>query len=345
MRRLFVFCSAIGLLLTLTVGGYAVWWLDQPLKLSRPQATDVVIEKGSLPRRIAQTVADAGVQVDPALLYAWFRLSGDGRRIKAGNYEVEPGLTPRTLLDLLVRGEQSVRVVTLVEGWNFRQFRAALGKAQDLKIEALTRPDDALMQLLGRPGISPEGRFFPDTYTYAPGSTDTALLARALREMDRRLAAVWQQRASSAAVKTADDALVLASIVEKETGAAADRAEIAAVLSNRLRIAMPLQTDPTVIYGLGEAFDGNLRKKDLQTDTPWNTYTRVGLPPTPISMPGAAALLAAVQPADSKALYFVARGDGSSQFSDTLAEHNRAVNKFQRSPRSGNGNGKDRDGN
>ena len=347
MRRFLVFCSVIGLLLALAAGGFAFWWLDQPLKLSHPQATDVVIEKGSLPRAIAQTVADAGVRVDPRLLYGWFRLSGDGRRIKAGNYEVEPGLTPRTLLDLLVRGEQSVRVVTLVEGWNFRQFRAALGKAQDLKIEALTQQDDALMQLLGRPGISPEGRFFPDTYTYARGSTDTALLARALREMDRRLAAIWQQRASGAVVKTADDALVLASIVEKETGAAADRAQIAAVLSNRLRIAMPLQTDPTVIYGLGEAFDGNLRKKDLQTDTPWNTYTRTGLPPTPISMPGVAALLAAVQPGDSKALYFVARGDGSSQFSDTLAEHNRAVNKFQRSARSGsgNGNGKDRDGN
>ncbi len=188
-------------------------------------------------------------------------------------------------------------MITLVEGWNFRQVRAALQKAQHLKTEASPQDDEALMTLLGRPGVAPEGRFFPDTYTYARGSTDTALLARALREMDRRLAAAWQQRASSAVAKTPEDALILASIVEKETGKAADRAQVAGVLSNRLRIGMPLQTDPTVIYGLGEKFDGNLRKKDLQTDTPWNTYTRAGLPPTPISMPGEAALLAAVQPA------------------------------------------------
>ena len=331
----------LALLLALAAGAYGVWWLDQPLPLKQPQ-TDLVIDKGMLPRAIAQSVADAGVSVDPRLLYGWFRLSGDGRRIRAGNYEVETGVTPRTLLDLLIRGEQSARVVTLVEGWNFRQLRAALAKAPDLKVEALAQDDAALMRSLGRPGVAPEGRFFPDTYSYARGSTDTALLARALREMDRRLAAVWQQRASDAAVTNPDDALILASIVEKETGAAADRAQVAAVLSNRLRIDMPLQTDPTVIYGLGNAFDGNLRKKDLLADTPWNTYTRTGLPPTPISMPGEAALLAAVRPADSKALYFVARGDGSSEFSATLADHNRAVNRYQRRPRTAGSSANDR---
>ena len=186
------------------------------------------------------------------------------------------------------------------------------------------------MARLGRPGQHPEGRFFPDTYTYSKGSTDFALLQRAMRAMDKKLDAAWASRAADIAIKTPDEALILASIVEKETGKAQDRAEISAVFNNRLRIGMPLQTDPTVIYGLGTRFEGNLRKKDLQTDTPWNTYTRNGLPPTPIAMPGKAALLAAVQPAQSKSLYFVSRGDGTSQFSGSLEEHNRAVNRYQR---------------
>jgi UPF0755 protein len=186
------------------------------------------------------------------------------------------------------------------------------------------------MALLGRAGQHPEGRFFPDTYTFAKGSSDVAVLRRAMRAMDRRLEAAWQQRSPSASAKTPEEALILASIVEKETGRAVDRPLVSAVFNNRLRIGMPLQTDPTVIYGIGASFDGNLRKKDLQTDTPWNTYTRGGLPPTPIAMPGKASLLAAVQPAPSEALYFVARGDGTSQFSANLDDHNRAVNKYQR---------------
>lgn len=195
--------------------------------------------------------------------------------------------------------------------------------------------DDAtLMQALGRAGVAPEGRFFPDTYTYAKGSSDLAVLRRALHAMDRRLADVWALRSADTPLKTPDEALILASIVEKETGRAADRAQIAGVFSNRLRIGMLLQTDPTVIYGLGEKFDGNLRRRDLQTDTPWNTYTRAGLPPTPIAMPGKAALMAAVQPGQTKALYFVARGDGTSHFSASLDEHNRAVNRYQRGQQS-----------
>ena len=195
--------------------------------------------------------------------------------------------------------------MTLVEGWNFRQVRAALLKEEVLKPDTKGLTDEALMNLLGRAGQHPEGRFFPDTYTYAKGSSDVAVLRRALRAMDKRLAAAWAQRSPEAVVKTPDEALILASIVEKETGKAADRTLVAAVFNNRLRVGMPLQTDPTVIYGMGTAFDGNLRKKDLQTDTPWNTYIRAGLPPTPIAMPGKASLLAAVQPAQSKALYFV----------------------------------------
>jgi UPF0755 protein len=278
---------------------------------------------------VAQAVTDAGVDVDPRLLFAWFRLSGQARDIKAGSYELERGITPRRLLDKLARGEETLRALTLVEGWTFRQFRTALHKAE-VRPETKDLPDDAVMALLGRPGVHPEGRFFPDTYTYAKGSSDVAVLRRALRAMDRRLAQAWEQRSPQAAVKTPDEALVLASIIEKETGKPADRPLISAVFNNRLRTGMPLQTDPTVIYGMGAAFDGNLRKKDLQADSPWNTYTRAGLPPTPIAMPGKESLLAAVRPPPSKALYFVARGDGTSHFSSSLDEHNRAVNKYQR---------------
>ena len=176
----------------------------------------------------------------------------------------------------------------------------------------------------------PEGRFYPDTYAYSKGSSDIAVLKRAYRAMQKRLADAWLERAPDTPLRNAEDALVLASIVEKETGAPTDRGRVAGVFVNRLRIGMPLQTDPTVIYGLGSNFDGNLRKRDLLADTPYNTYTRNGLPPTPIAMPGKAALLAAVRPDPTKALYFVARGDGSSEFSETLADHNRAVNRYQR---------------
>jgi UPF0755 protein len=316
-------------LAALAVAGGAYWWVNQPLRL--PATTvDLSIEPGTLPRGVAQAVKDAGVDVSPDLLYAWFRISGEGRRIKAGSYELEAGITPRRLLAKLARGEESLRAVTLVEGWNFRQVRAALGKEEALKPDTQGKADEAVMAMLGRPAQHPEGRFFPDTYTYAKGSSDVAVLRRAMRAMDKRLAAAWAQRSPQAVVKTPDEALILASIVEKETGKAEDRPLVAAVFNNRLRVGMPLQTDPTVIYGMGAAYDGNLHKKDLQTDTPWNTYTRAGLPPTPIAMPGKASLLAAVQPAASNALYFVSRGDGSSHFSASLDEHNRAVNKFQR---------------
>jgi UPF0755 protein len=313
--------------------GAAGWWLYEPLPLRLQPGTQVVdleIEPGTPAQRVADVVAASGVDVEPALLYAWFRLSGQARQIKAGSYEVTPGTTPRSLLSMLVRGEESLKSVTLVEGWNFRQVRAALQKAEALKPDSQGLSGEAIMAQLGKPGVHPEGRFFPDTYTYAKGSSDLSVLKRAARAMDKRLEAAWAMRSPDTPLKTADEALVLASIVEKETGKPSDRPEIGGVFTNRLRSGMLLQTDPTVIYGLGEQFDGNLRKRDLLADTPYNTYTRAGLPPTPIAMPGKASLLAAVQPAPTKALYFVARGDGSSQFSSTLDDHNRAVNKFQR---------------
>ncbi|RYY82842.1 MAG: endolytic transglycosylase MltG [Comamonadaceae bacterium] len=305
------------------------WWVERPLPLATP-TVELAIEPGTVPRAVARAVREAGVDVEPDLLYAWFRISGQGPQIKAGNYELESGITPRRLLDKLARGEEALRAVTLVEGWNFRQVRAALAKGDQLKPESRGLSDADVMKLLGRPGVHPEGRFFPDTYTYSKGSSDIAVLRRALHAMDKRLAEAWARRTPDAVVKTPDDALVLASIVEKETGKAADRTMIASVFHNRLRIGMPLQTDPTVIYGMGEAFNGNLRRVDLQTDTPWNTYMRAGLPPTPIAMPGKESLLAAVQPAQGKYLYFVAKGDGTSHFSASLDEHNRAVNRYQR---------------
>ncbi len=329
MRRFFLTVFLLGALAVIGVGGWAVWWVSHPWPRRAP-TIDPSTAPGTRPRAVAPAVRDAGVDVNPDLLYAWFRLSGQDKLIKAGSYELETGITPHKLLSKLARGEEALRAVTLVEGWTFRQFRAALAKEGTLKADTKGLADDAVMALVGRPNVHPEGRFFPDTYTYSKGSSDVALLKRALRAMDKRLAAAWAQRSPDTAAKTPDEALILASIIEKETGKAADRTLISAVFNNRLRIGMPLQTDPTVIYGMGESFNGNLRRVDLQTDTPWNTYTRGGLPPTPISMPGKASLLAAVQPASSKALYFVARGDGTSHFSERLDEHNRAVNKYQR---------------
>ncbi|MCB1974204.1 MAG: endolytic transglycosylase MltG [Burkholderiaceae bacterium] len=325
VRRLLVWI----LLLAMVFGGTLAWWLHAPLPMGT-EPLELAIEPGTPPRAIARDIEQAGVRVDARILFAWFRLSGKVREIKAGNYEIPPGTTPLTLLDKLVRGEESLRTLTLLEGWTFRQVRAALAREEQLRHDTAALADAEIMERLGRPGVHPEGRFFPDTYTYAKGSSELAVLRRALHAMDRRLDAAWAQRASDTPLKSADEALILASIVEKETGRTADRAQIAGVFSNRLRTGMLLQTDPTVIYGLGEKFDGNLRRKDLQTDTPWNTYTRTGLPPTPIAMPGKASLLAAVQPERTRALYFVARGDGSSHFSATLDEHNRAVNRFQR---------------
>lgn len=325
MRRFFVLIVVLAALL----GGAAAWWLNQSLVLN-VDPIDLEVEPGTVPRSVAQAASEAGVEVNPWLLYWWFRLSGQARQIKAGNYEITQGTTPRSLLRKLVRGEEALRAVTLVEGWNFKQVLAALTKEEQLTQDTRGLEPDLIMKSLGRPGLHPEGRFFPDTYTYAKGSSDLALLKRAMRAMDKRLAAAWAQRAPDTPLTSPEQALILASIIEKETGRASDRPLIAAVFSNRLKLGMMLQTDPTVIYGLGDQFDGNLRRRDLLADTPWNTYTRSGLPPTPIAMPGKSALLAAVQPAASKVLYFVARGDGSSEFSASLEAHNRAVNKYQR---------------
>ena len=320
-----------GLLLAGTTAA-VMHWLNQPLAL-RQVPVELQIEAGDTPRDIAAHLVEAGVQTESWLLYQWFRWSGDARRIRAGSYEFDAGVSPKTLLRKIVNGDETLATLRLLEGWTLRQVRAALARSTDLRQDSAGMNEAELMAALGAPGVAAEGRFFPDTYAYSKGSSDLHVLLRARLAMQRRLDAAWSQRSADLPLKDPTQALILASIIEKETGQAADRGLIAGVFINRLRIGMPLQTDPTVIYGLGEAFDGNLRRRDLQADTPFNTYTRTGLPPTPIAMPGRDALLAAIRPDSTRAIYFVARGDGSSEFSATLADHNRAVERYQRKPR------------
>jgi len=315
--------------LALAGGGVGVWWVGRVVELP-PGGIELEVEPGMGARQVAVLVQQSGVPMDADALYAWFRISGQSRRILAGSYGFENTITPWQLLGKLTGSDVSVGAVTLVEGWNFRQVRQVLATSEGLKPTTKSLSDAELMNLLGRPGVPPEGRFFPDTYSYPRGTSDIKVLQRALRAMDQRLDTAWAARNPRTALASPYEALILASIIEKETGRVADQAQISAVFHNRLVVGMRLQTDPTVIYGLGPQFSGNLHKSDLQNDTPFNTYTRAGLPPTPIAMPGRKALLAAVQPAQSKALYFVARGDGSSQFSTTLEEHNRAVDTYQR---------------
>ena len=311
------------------LGAVTAWWAMRPLSLAN-QTVDISIEPQTTVRGIAQVVADAGVDVEPVLLYGFFRLSGQSRKLRAGSYEISEGESLLDLLRKLSRGEESLKAVGLIDGWTFKQFRAALAKAPNLNHDSQGLSDAELMTRLGKPGVPPEGHFFPDTYTYGKGSSELRVMERALHAMDKQLAVAWAQRDTSIILKSPDEALILASIVEKETGKESDRGMISSVFHNRLRINMPLQTDPTVIYGMGDAFDGNLRRADLLSDHPWNTYTRKGLPPTPIAMPGRNALRATMHPDSSKALYFVARGDGSSVFSETLEAHNAAVNRYQR---------------
>ena len=323
------------ILLLLAAAGTAAWvwrWLDQPLPLAS-STVELSIEPGVNPREVANAWVRAGVQVPPRMLYEWFRWSGDARRIRAGSYVVGPEVSPRQLLAKMVQGDEAFERVRLLEGWTLKQFRAELARAPHLKPASAGMSDAQLMSAVGADGVAGEGRFFPDTYLYSRGVSDLTVLKRAYETMQRHLNATWEARVGELPLRTPNEALILASIVEKETGKASDRAQIAGVFTNRLRVGMPLQTDPSVIYGLGEAFDGNLRKRDLLTDGPFNTYTRLGLPPTPIAMPSLASLKAAVNPERTKALYFVARGDGSSVFSESLLDHNRAVNQYQRGGR------------
>lgn len=316
---------------SLVVGWF---WLDYRSFASTPlnlpeEGMEYVVAPGSSLASIARDLERRGV-LDSARYLMWMgRLSGNSARIQAGTYRIEPGTTPKALLRQLVEGKVALFTLTLVEGWNFRQVLDAIRQHPRIK-QTLTDLDDAaIMARLGYPGMHPEGRFFPDTYRFPDGLTDVAFLQRAYRAMEERLAAEWEGRAPGLPYKDAYEGLIMASIVEKETGLASERPMIAGVFVRRLQKGMRLQTDPTVIYGLGASFDGNLRRRDLENYTPYNTYRIRGLPPTPIAMPGGDALHAAFHPAPGNELYFVARGDGSHHFSATLEEHNAAVVKYQ----------------
>ncbi len=325
LRQLLIAVVVVLTLLTALVAGV----LLTPIGLQREQI-DFTIVPGSSLRAAIREITAAGAELDPWALLLLARMLGVEASIKAGSYAISRGVTPLQLLKKLTRGDFTQAEVALIEGWTFRQMRERLDAHPDLRHDSTGMPAAEIMRLLGAPAVAAEGAFFPDTYLFAKHSSDIDLLARAYRAMQRHLAREWQARAATLPYGDPEQALIMASIIEKETGREEDRSLVAAVFVNRLRQGMPLQTDPTVIYGLGETFDGNLRKRDLLTDSPYNTYTRRGLPPTPIAMPGLASLQAAMHPAQSAALYFVARGDGSSEFSRTLAEHNQAVTRYQR---------------
>lgn len=322
----------LGLLAVGLVAGYGWHWAHQPIPL-KSEGVDFRIPPGSSLRAAARLISESGVEVAPERLVWLGRFTRVATAIKAGSYEVKAGVTPMGLLHKLSKGDVSQGEIRLVEGWTLRQWREKLDGQTDLRHDSKGLDEASLALKLGVPEARLEGVLFPDTYQFDKQSSDLEVLARAYRVMKKRLDTEWSQRAQGLPYQTPYQALIMASIIEKETGTASDRPLVAAVFVNRLRMGMLLQTDPTVIYGMGEAFDGNIRKRDLVTDTPYNTYTRVGLPPTPIAMPSVASLHAALHPADSDALYFVARGDGSSEFSRTLEEHNRAVNRYQRGGR------------
>lgn len=288
------------------------------------------IPQGATLRSAAAQMRTAGVLADERPFIWLARGLNQAKDIRYGNYQIDRALSPLELLDVISSGRTKFSQITLVEGINLREMRALLDAHPDLRHDTRGMTETELMQQLGIPGPSAEGMFFPDTYNFASGSSDLFVLKRAYQAMQRHLQETWAHRETGLPLQSQVELLILASIVEKETGRAGDRPLIVSVFINRLKKGMRLQSDPTVIYGMGPSFDGNLRRNDLIRDTPFNTYTRNGLPPTPIAMPGLDSLHAAAHPAESDALYFVARGDGSSQFSSTLAEHNKAVERYQK---------------
>ena len=320
---------ALTLLAVVAFGGWA-WqryqgFADTPIALAGSERI-IAVERGDGFQDILDKLRAAGITEGHDL--EWKVLAQEMQvvsRLQVGDYAIRHGITPRELLEKLESGQVIQHRFTIVEGWSLRELRAALAGDEVLVKHTADLDDQALMAALDRAGQHPEGRFLPETYHYTRGMTDLDLLRRAALAMDKAVADAWGARAAGIPIDSPEQLLTLASIIEKETGKASERPEIAGVFARRLRLGMRLQTDPTVIYGMGSQYDGNIRRSDLTTDTPYNTYTRAGLPPTPIAMPGRAALFAAANPADGDTLYFVARGDGSHVFSATLAEHNRAV--------------------
>ena len=325
MKKLFILLILLMLLVTAGLGYYAYRPLPLPVT-----PFEFELKQGGNLKSMSRQLQQAGL-LEQDWAFVWLvRLLGKSAQIKAGFYALQRPVSPLELLEIFHKGEVIQRKLSVIEGWTFRQFRDALNANPDLKHVTNNLSDSEILQQIGALETHPEGLFFPDTYRFAAGSRDLVIFKRAYQTMQQRLQAIWTSREANLPIQTSYQALILASIVEKETGTPSDRSMIAAVFVNRLRRGMLLQTDPTVIYGMGEKFDGNLRKRDLRADTPHNTYTRRGLPPTPIALPGLAALQATLHPAKTDALYFVARGDGSSEFSSSLVAHNRAVRKYQK---------------
>lgn len=325
MRRLIGIIVALLLLVVSSAGYYALRPLPLPVT-----PFEFELKAGSSVKAMARDMQQAGL-LEQDWAFVWLvRVLGKSSRLHAGNYVLQQPVSLLELVRIISEGRVSQRRISVIEGWTFRQMRDALNAHPDIAHDTLNLGDAEILQRIGAVESHPEGLFFPDTYNFAAGSSDLAIFRRAYQAMQQHLQDAWAAREPDLPLQTPYQTLILASIVEKETGTASDRPMIAGVFVNRLRRGMRLQTDPTVIYGVGEKFDGNLRKRDLLTDTPYNTYMRAGLTPTPIALPGRASLQAALHPAQTDALYFVARGDGSSQFSSNLNEHNRAVNRYQK---------------
>jgi UPF0755 protein len=315
-------------LVVAAAAGYGAWYLGSPVRIGK-YPVEVEIPRGAGFRIAMEQLEKSGIAIRRYEFELLARTLGKERDIKAGSYEILQPVTPLELLKKLTRGDVTQAEVRLLEGWTFAQFRAALDASPHLRHETQGMSDADILARLGVTESHPEGFFFPDTYLFGKGASDIAVLRRSYRAMARHLKEEWEARDTSVPYRSPYEALIMASIIEKETGQAGERDMIGGVLVNRLRIGMRLQVDPTIIYGLGATFDGNLKRSHLAEDGPYNTYTRAGLPPTPIAMPGLASLRAAVRPGKTDAMYYVSRNDGSSHFSRTLEEHNRAVARYQ----------------
>jgi UPF0755 protein len=317
------------ILLALACAGAFVYWVQQPIIGQGRQAIEFTVTPGSSLRSTTQQIAAAGVPVNPMLLALLARVIGKSSKLKAGSYELKAGTTPLKLIGQIARGEYAQEALVIIEGWTFKQMRDAIAAHPALKHDTAQWSDQELLAKIDPDFHAAEGLFAPDTYLFAKGSSDLQVYRQAHALLLKRLNDGWLKRDPALPYKSPYEALIMASIVEKETGQKSERDMIAGVFVNRLKLGMLLQTDPTVIYGMGDRYQGQIRKRDLLSDTPYNTYTRIGLPPTPIALPGVAALIAALNPAPTDALYFVSRNDGTSEFSGNLGDHNRAVNKYQ----------------
>lgn len=323
--------------LSFIAGGGTAWWvwhdmqvqLDLPININTTTSTTYTIKSGMNLRNIGEDLTQRGILRHPYYFILEGRLRGSDSRIKAGEYLLSPETTQRQLLEQFVSGKVVQYTLSLIEGWTFKKIMNAISDNEKL-VHTLPNVDGKnVMAALGYPEVHPEGRFFPDTYYFPSGMTDIEFLQRAYREMEHILLEEWQGRDDGLPYKTPDEALIMASIIEKETAVAEERTTIAGVFVRRLQKGMKLQTDPTVVYAMGDDYQGNIRRKDLKIDSPYNTYFYSGLPPTPIALPGLEAIRAALHPEAGDSLYFVAKGDGTHYFSKTLKEHNRAVAKYQ----------------